>query len=418
MPTNWRSNRENETVTPPAKTTTRPEPPEIAAELVRIGAVLSDRVDDLAERVTDAIHSDISYYATSTMVPRERTISVIRANFTEVVAAITDDAAFQTETARHTGATRAALGVPLPALMHAYRIAFQMVWREFRTIAESDSSLSRRAVLAATERIWNGYDTFESEVAQAHRDAIKEQILDDAAERAALTEHLLEGRITTKTNLWETATLLRMPTRGPYIAVAAATDGIGKQALHGIENKLSALDLRSVWRLLPDQQIGLIHLPNSGAGEAALDLIGRLATGRVGVSASFTELSHIGRALKYARVSLSGPGVGVTQFDDSVLGIAAVTAPEVSTDLAQSVLHRLYDLPADDRGPLIDTFHAWVRADGNITATADDLFVHRNTVRHRLRRIEELTGRSTSSPRESAELCLAFEVDARLDIRS
>ncbi|ALG86741.1 PucR family transcriptional regulator [Gordonia phthalatica] len=383
-----------------------------------MGAVLSERVDDLAERVTDAIHSDIGYYATSDVVPRERTTAVVRANFTEMVGAITADADFQTATARHTGATRAALGVPLPALMHAYRIAFQMVWREFRAIAESDSSLSRRAVLAATERIWSGYDIFASEVAEAHREATNEQILDDAAERAALTEHLLEGRITTKTNLWETAALLRMPTTGPYIAVAAATDVVGKQPLHGVENKLRVLDLRSVWRLLPDQQIGLIHLPNPTSVDAALNLIGRLATGRVGVSASFTELSHIGRALKYARVSLAGPGVGVTQFDDSVLGIAAVATPEVSTGLAQSVLHRLYDLPADDRGPLIETFHAWVRADGSITATADELFVHRNTVRHRLRRIEELTGRSTTSPRESAELCLAFEVDARLDIRS
>ena len=403
-------------MTPVSKPRLHPEPPEVAAELVRIGAVLSGRIDDLAERVTEAIHHDISYYATSEIVPRERTLTVVRANFTEMVGAITDDAAFQTETARHTGATRAALGVPLPALMHAYRIAFQMVWREFRTIAESDRSLSRRAVLAATERIWNGYDTFAGEVAEAHRETTQDRLLDDAAERAALTEHLLEGRITSKTNLWETASLLGLPTSGSYLAVAAAADAVGKQPLHGVENKLRVLDMRSVWRLLPDQQIGLIHTPGTAAAGAAIDLIGRLAIGRVGVSAPFTELAHIGRALKYARVSLAGPGVGVTQFDDSVLGIAAVTAPEVSTGLAQSVLHRLYELPADDRTPLIETFHAWVRADGNVTATADALFVHRNTVRHRLRRIEELTGRSTSSPRESAELCLAFEVDARLDV--
>ena len=200
------------------------------------------------------------------------------------------------------------------------------------------------------------------------------------------------------------------------LAVAAAADVVGKQPLHGVENKLRGIDLRSVWRLLPEQQIGLIYTPTPATTAAALDLLRRLASGRVGVSAPFTELSHIGRALKYARISLVGPGAGVTQFDDSVLGIAAVATPEVSTGLAQSVLHRLYDLTPEDSEPLIETFRAWLQADGNVGETADTLFVHRNTVRHRLRRIETLTGRSTSSPRELAELCLAFEVDARLNI--
>ena len=36
------------------------------------------------------------------------------------------------------------------------------------------------------------------------------------------------------------------------------------------------------------------------------------------------------------------------------------------------------------------------------------------TVRHRLHRIEELTGRSLSRPRDLAELCLVFEVERRL----
>jgi DNA-binding PucR family transcriptional regulator len=35
---------------------------------------------------------------------------------------------------------------------------------------------------------------------------------------------------------------------------------------------------------------------------------------------------------------------------------------------------------------------------------------HQNTIRNRLRRIEECTGRSLTMPRELAELYLAFEV--------
>jgi DNA-binding PucR family transcriptional regulator len=42
------------------------------------------------------------------------------------------------------------------------------------------------------------------------------------------------------------------------------------------------------------------------------------------------------------------------------------------------------------------------------------LGVYSDAVRHRLRRIEQRTGRSLSRPRDVAELCPAFEVHKRL----
>jgi DNA-binding PucR family transcriptional regulator len=49
-----------------------------------------------------------------------------------------------------------------------------------------------------------------------------------------------------------------------------------------------------------------------------------------------------------------------------------------------------------------------------VSAAAERLFCHPNTVRHRLRRIEKRTDRSLSRPRDVAELCLVFEVHRRL----
>ncbi|MEY9877840.1 DNA-binding PucR family transcriptional regulator [Streptacidiphilus sp. MAP12-33] len=43
-------------------------------------------------------------------------------------------------------------------------------------------------------------------------------------------------------------------------------------------------------------------------------------------------------------------------------------------------------------------------------ATAEGLFVHRNTVRYRLYRIEELTNRSLAVTADRAELWLALAV--------
>ena len=72
------------------------------------------------------------------------------------------------------------------------------------------------------------------------------------------------------------------------------------------------------------------------------------------------------------------------------------------------------DLPDYDRGLLFETFRVWLDNDASVRASADVLFVHPNTVRKRLHRIEQRTGRSLSRPKDVAELCLAFEVHRRL----
>jgi DNA-binding PucR family transcriptional regulator len=101
-------------------------------------------------------------------------------------------------------------------------------------------------------------------------------------------------------------------------------------------------------------------------------------------------------------------------FDDSVLGVAAVSAPEVTSKLADIILGPFDDLSAEDKDVLFTTFRAWVDHDGSLTKTAAALYCHPNTVRYRLRRVEERTGRSLTVPRDLAELCLAFEIYQRL----
>ena len=64
-----------------------------------------------------------------------------------------------------------------------------------------------------------------------------------------------------------------------------------------------------------------------------------------------------------------------------------------------------------EREVLFDTFRVWADAGGAIGDAAQRLHCHANTVRHRLRRVEEITGKSLGRPIELAELCLAFEVD-------
>ena len=56
---------------------------------------------------------------------------------------------------------------------------------------------------------------------------------------------------------------------------------------------------------------------------------------------------------------------------------------------------------------LLDTLNAYLDHDGSAERAAEVLYCHPNTVRYRLRRLQELTGRSLSDPHGIAELAAA-----------
>lgn len=171
-----------------------------------------------------------------------------------------------------------------------------------------------------------------------------------------------------------------------------------------------------MWLLLPDQQVGIVQVPSDVHLERLLELISRTTTTRVGVSARFDDLADTAQALRHARVLLRArpdPGGSVTVFDGSILDGAAISAPDVMMKLAAPTLEQFADMKADYRQMLFATFRVWAQG-GSLREAADQLFCHPNTVRYRLQRIEQRTGRSLSRPRDVAELCLVCEVERRL----
>ena len=65
-------------------------------------------------------------------------------------------------------------------------------------------------------------------------------------------------------------------------------------------------------------------------------------------------------------------------------------------------------------GELLQTLATYVEGGGALEACARTLFVHPNTVRYRLKRVSELTGRNPADPRDALVLRIAL-VAARLD---
>ena len=250
-----------------------------------------------------------------------------------------------------------------------------------------------------------------------YRDQQKRQMLGEASQRPSLIDSLLEGRVLDHWSLWEVASYLRLPSTGPFVVVAAEVSGAGNEALLNVESKLRSLDVYSAWRLLPDVQIGIVHVASDQQLNKVLALVSWVAAGRVGVSARFEDLRDTPQALHFAKVTLRGRAdrsSPVAVFDGSILATAAVSMPEVMLKSAGIVLDCFADLPEEEREIIFETFRVWQDNDASVRGAAELLLCHPNTVRHRLRRIEKRTGRSLSRPRDVAELCLAFEVRRRL----
>jgi hypothetical protein len=387
--------------------------------IVELGKLMLARAPRLGEAMADLLCREIDAYSDGTVVTKDQVAESCVANVTFIFDSLAGDADVDVSPAEHTGTARALAGVPLPAVMTAYRIGSRFMWEQTLAAARA-AAIPTDSILHATARVFLAQDTFTEAMSTAYRQQLTAQILEREEERSALVEALLYQRITDTQSLWEAADLLRLPTSGPYVVVAVELPAIGKLGLPAIENKLSVGDIRSAWRLLPDLQVGIVHL-RGHATPAALgklvEVLRQAATARVGISPPFHELAETSDALRFARLAVTGKPLAdslVAVFDDTPLAVAAVSAPEVMAKIRSSVLGPLNALPAEERRVLLDTFQAWQQAGGSANDTAAKIYCHPNTVRHRLRRIEELTGRSLSRPKDLAELCLAFEIERRL----
>jgi hypothetical protein len=254
-------------------------------------------------------------------------------------------------------------------------------------------------------------------VVAGYRDEQKRLLLTEAPQRSNRLDGLIARRGFDDWSLRDIAGYLRLPTSGPFVVIAAHVSAVGDEPLPEIESKLRSLDISSAWRLLPDLQVGVARVTSDEKLGAAVALMSRMTTARVGVSAPFEDLRETPTALHVARVMLRGcgdSGSSVAVFDGSILAAAVVSAPEAMIRTVGPALDGFSDLPAEEREMLFDTFRVWQDNDASVRDAAEVLLCHPNTVRYRLRKIEVRSGRSLSRPKDVVELYLAFEVHRRL----
>ncbi|MDX3229351.1 PucR family transcriptional regulator [Streptomyces sp. ME19-01-6] len=92
--------------------------------------------------------------------------------------------------------------------------------------------------------------------------------------------------------------------------------------------------------------------------------------------------------------------------------VLPLLADDAVRAFADGMLRALREHDATGRGDLVASLRAWLSRHGQWDAAAADLGVHRHTLRYRMRRVEEILGRSLDDPDVRMELWLALKATA------
>ncbi len=374
-----------------------------------IGERLLGRIEAMTDGLSSGIRMAEPFYDAGNAVPAADLRGSVRDNLSYILSRLAGRAAPGLDAARATGRRRAEQGAPLPAILHSYRVAGTFIWAAILEDGLAAGSTAE-ALLPAAAELWSIIDELSGAVTDAYRDAVAELARSSAQTRNAMLDVLLRGDQGDGSRLWESATSLHLPHRGTFVVAAARPPRSGVEAIPQADEALRARGIQSTWRVEIDAHVGVVVLTPRNGIERLGARLAELATGPVGLSEVYHALDRTPAALRQARLAAAaGRPSGVVRYEQVPISILLASAPDAAAGVAHAILGPVLALPATEREVLLGTLAAWFADDGATSATADRLHVHRNTVRYRLRRVEELTGRSLTRPTGIAELHLALE---------
>ncbi|WP_369392190.1 PucR family transcriptional regulator [Streptomyces sp. CG1] len=145
-------------------------------------------------------------------------------------------------------------------------------------------------------------------------------------------------------------------------------------------------------------------LPEQAGGDEEELVVGLSApAGPIAAAAAYKQAEQ---ALSVARRR----GRVLVEHEQLAAGsVLPLLADDAVKAFADGLLRALHEHDATGRGDLVASLRAWLSRHGQWDAAAADLGVHRHTLRYRMRRVEEILGRSLDDPDVRMELWLALK---------
>ncbi|WP_051944740.1 PucR family transcriptional regulator [Streptacidiphilus rugosus] len=203
--------------------------------------------------------------------------------------------------------------------------------------------------------------------------------------------------------------------QGTVRVLVAEGDGDGLAEL-GDRAEQAAARTGEPLLLAPEgERLVLVAVDGGMVHQVCTDLAADLDTVAVGVSAP-TTLEAAGAAAAEAERALAvALRSGRRSVDHEEVGAGSLLpllGDEAVQAFADGLLRPLREHDRTSRGDLEASLRAWLSRHGQWDAAAADLGVHRHTLRYRMRRVEELLGRSLDDTDVRMELWMALRASA------
>lgn len=386
---------------------------EVTSRLVDLTPLLLEQLDAMTDRMVDVLSRTEPSYRDLLLDSEEELRRTTRDNLEHGLLALVGVPVAERPAlhgAREIGRRRAAQGIPLEAVLRAYRLGGQVTWEALLKVSAQAGGRHDALLLQLAGTVWRTNDSECSALAEGYRDEQRRLAGVDEETRRRVLDGLLDGRGDDPAFVRTAADMLAMSLDGRLMAVVALPAEDGEPGLDGVGPELLRHGVRSVWGTRSGAQVGVVALGNLGAAEVR-GRLEALTTGPVGVSAPVDGAGAVSSAYRLAETAartLPRTTRRVVTIDERLPEALLSNSPEISSRLVGQTLGGLLALPADEREVLLDTLAAFLASDGSPTRAADELYCHRNTVMHRLRRIEQVTGRKVGDPRARLQWQLAL----------
>ncbi|HET6876662.1 MAG TPA: helix-turn-helix domain-containing protein [Jatrophihabitans sp.] len=304
------------------------------------------------------------------------------------------------------GRRRAELGVPLEVLLRAVRTDFRVLWEALlRRVAPDELP----TLVHSTVRVWDAVEQHAARIQLAYLQESAVLAREREHERSHLVARLLASDGRDGQLVSQVATALEVRPTALFAVAAAPTpaDRALRQAAERLRSQRVALHIQNV----EHRAVLIAQLPE-GCGAVPIDWLPGVPCGLGPVALGLSAVPRAVRTAIEVADTLRPADGGPRTVVESWPHIVATRLADLAQALCAAVLPGEHALTDHERSRLLETVVVYLRC-GSASATAEEVFCHRNTVLNRLNRFAELTGLELTRPDHAAAVIVALACHER-----
>lgn len=257
---------------------------EAVAVLHRAARVLVEALPELTDRLVEALREQEPAYRSAIEADAADIWQEVHHSLRHNVQSLIQPREFRDaahRTSRRIGEVRAEQGLPLDAVLHAFRMGGAMVWQDLVDETARRHPEDIRLLVHVAADVWNFVDEHCGVVADAYRQTERRLVWRRENRQRLMTAALLDGTAQIA-ELPEAAAMLGLPEQGRYAVLAVAT---ARRAPHGTTHPPMTLPAGTdaLWHPGPEAEFAIVPLTwGEGAAEAAAPVADTAGTASAG----------------------------------------------------------------------------------------------------------------------------------------